>query len=63
MTLVTETQVEITVRDNSNQQVLGTLFVDSNGILYKRIWLEVELVVIQFDVPFLIEKHNQQVQE
>jgi hypothetical protein len=42
MTLVTETQVEITVRDNSNQQVLGTLFVDSNGILYKRIWLDVE---------------------
>jgi hypothetical protein len=65
MTLVTETQVEITVRDNSNQQVLGTLFVDSNGILYKRIWLEVEFESSDsvFDVPFLIEKHNQQVQE
>lgn len=65
MTLVTETQVEITVRDNSNQQVLGTLFVDSNGILYKRIWLEVEFESNDsvFDVPFLIEKHNQQAQK
>lgn len=64
MKLVTETQVEITVRDNSNQQVLGTLFVDGNGILYKRIWLEVEFDSSDsvFDVPFLIEKHNQQVE-